>query len=184
MFASLISHLPARLLQACAYAKAFALLEDQPASVPSDRAARRRPAAGDPNARPRDPGSPLRVTTPGQRDPASPLRAITPGQRDLPAAAARFTERHVICAGGRARARTDEESYERRDGAVPARAQPCCAPLVANDAAYLPAPQGTAHPAVRRPVAYPPATRPAAYPPVTQRAQRRTGRPCGRPVLK
>jgi hypothetical protein len=149
MFASLISHLPARLLQVCAYAKAFAFLEDQPASVASGGATRRRPAAGDVHA--------------GLRDPAGPLRATTPGQRDLPAAAA---ERHVVCAGGRTRPRIEEESYARRDGAVPARVQPCCAPLTENHAAH------------------PPATQTATYPPANQRAQRRTGRPCGRPVLK
>ena len=168
MFASLISRLPPRLLQACAYAKAFAFLEDQPASVPSDGAARCRPAAGDPNA--------------GLRDPSSPPRATTPGQCDLPAA--RCAERHVICAGGRARPRTDEEPHARRDGAVPARVQPCCAPLAASHAAYSPATQAAAHQPATQAAAYPPATQPAAHPPTTQRSQRRTGRPCGRPVLK
>ena len=138
MFAFIISHLPARLLQACAYAKAFAFLEDHPASVPSDGAARRHPAAGDPSA--------------GPCDPLRPSRSTTPGQRDLPVG--RQAERNVFCAGGRARPRTEEESHARRDGAVPARAQSCCAPI----AAYPPADHQAAHsPAVHPPADHQPA---------------------------
>jgi hypothetical protein len=165
MFAFLISHLPARFLQACAYAKAFAFLEDQPASVPSDGTARRHPAAGESNA--------------GLRDPATPARSTAPGQRDFPAE--RCAERTVFCAGGRARPRTEDKSHARRDGAVPARVQSCCAPLAANHAAHPPAPQHGAHPAA----AYQQGAHPAAaHPPAPQRVQRRTGHPCGRPALK
>jgi hypothetical protein len=125
MFVKLISHLPAPLLRACAYAKAFALLEDP--SMPAHT-----------RARPYEPHRP---------DTATPaLPALPPAQRK------------ASCAEGRPRELLARRA-PRRHGAAPANLQPCATPIALS-------------PAFARSTADP------------SRPQRRTGRPCGRPVIK
>jgi len=194
MFAKLISHLPAPLLRACAYAKAFALLEDP--SMP----AHGRPRTYEPHRHETATAGPavtagtastanasMPAVTASTADATMPAVTASTADATMPAVTASTADATVpavtsltagavpcdattqlptpsrehrpsSCADGRHRALPARRA-PRRDGGVPANLQPCSTPIAQS-------------PAIAR------STAPAG------RAQRRTGRPCGRPVTK